>query len=492
MRDNWLDDGLNEMFEDFDSEMNLEAEWAALEQRRETQQRPYRLWLLCMCAVVLGAALYLYPSTDMPADMASDTPEATLVNVIDPKANDLDLTPTQPPTQPTLEIEEARISENNLAIQNSEQQQQQQTLQQPLQQLSKQLDAVSTIKPRVDDTKTQDAVRLVTTQTSKEKTHDTVQSDKDQLASSAFTTVRENTTSINENTIAQRSTPNPNNSNQPPQTVWSSLTPLLVDQVREISILPSMIDLNRSVVNVNDLALTPSRTRKKANKAGAYYLGLDFGYSPLTSGGILADEIAVDGIGTSLYIKKYLASNIYLKTGLNLDRYTTQVNGTSTNSYTQIQDNQIIERYFNPDGTFVPVLGMGPVAIDEVTDYQLYNRYQFVSVPVIFGVQLLERANSFIVIEGGLSATIATQYEAKFFDRQSGFVEYDDLTIRKQGLLSGLGGISWHYQPQSVERLSLYTRLRATVQLNDTTTDAFSTASKFQSYSVGVGVEYRL
>ena len=449
MRDNWLDNELNEKFQDFDSEMNLEQEWAALQERRSTQQRqqPNKLWLLCAGIAVVSASWYLY-STPLTQNSSIETQLSKTV------------------------VEYKEVAQHNKATTDE---------------VTKE-----TFNLQIDNSQLQIEKSDNTSATSEQKNSVTrdLAPPSQSIQAMHRDTPNENAQQYTQTTVKQR-TPNITQSTRSGNEIQISTDQSVINQITEVSQLLHTLN-NHLTASTGILIELDPRRRSKANKAGAQSLSIGIGYSAFTSGTTFNDEKAIDGTSASLHYKKYLSPKSYLKTGLNIDKYTTRLEGVSTHSYTQVEDGQIIERYFNSDGTFDSVLGEAEVSIEETTEYHLYNRYQFVSIPVIFGLEVLERQRSYFAVEGGISASLISNYEIKEFDGVNTFNSMENLQLRKAGLLSGLAAISWHYQPLQSNKLDVFCRVGSRFQLNDLSDVGDYNVQRFNALNFGLGVQYRM
>ena len=449
MRDNWLDDELNEMFQDFDSEMNLENEWAALQQRRKSPTQPNRLWFLLVGVAVVSASWYFY-STSLTQNTEIDTQLTQQISVTSDESNS---------TKKLVNAEIILDQQNNFHGTETHV-----GLDKPLNEKIKlsvntQRLAAQTLAP----------TNLYSSIKSNDKETEQLPQSKEKYKTQTNVKSIESHNEI-ERVALQVAINKIANLEQLSHTLYTDQKP----------------SVNHTLTTLNSLK------RTKANKAGAHYLSLGFGYSPLTTGATRDEEKAIDGISTSLHYMKYLSPNLYLKTGINLDKFTTRVKGTITESNTQMEDNQIIKRYYNFDGTIEYVYGEGEVIADEVTQYHLYNRYQFVSVPVIFGLEVLQTERSYFAVEGGISATIFNQYDIKKFDGINTFNSVENQELKTAGIFSGLAAISWHYQPQALEKLDFFCRVGSRFQLNDLSDNSIYNVNRFHAVDVGLGIQYRM
>ena len=451
MRENWLDDELNKLFDDYDSDINLEAEWNALQERRQKDKRPSLLWILFLGFAVAAGSWYIYSSSSTTM-VVSDAEPSTATE-------DLPITQSLNSQTPNTQSEIALIK--NTQTENT----------------------------RGLNTKIVNSQNSLKEDKVAEFKKPNVQNAKSSLSS---TTVSSLPTQAQASNINQSQSKTSNYALTTQKNIVIGLDDVskFVKEIVFMPLLPTYLEIDRSLIE--GFAENNNRTRKTSSRAGNQYLGFTFGYSPLTKGSILEDEKAIDGFSSSISFKKYLSPKFYLATGLGLDHFSTQLTGKSQYSYTQLEDNQLIERYINSDGTIDDVYGIGEVAVTETSTFQLYNRYKFISVPVIFGVQLYEKAQSHLELEAGVSASFVSQYELKYFDGINQFKNYDNLDLRESGVFNGITNLTWHYQPQSMDRLDFFFRLGARLQLNDITREKIIDSKRFQSFTLGFGAEYSL
>jgi len=470
MEDNLFDDQRNKMFDDYDSEMHLEAEWKALQERRQPTKRPIIVWMLSIGFAIVGISWVMYSSYTTPA-IASNAAAVSTNTVV---ANDIT---TKADATNQVATNEKVINEEVTSI---------------LPGAQDDFQAKEKLTALQDD-ENDDAQNLKTKKTneaaiansSKNQISQSTPSSKNEVSQSS----QEQSNSVDQSKASTlKNTPTVQKNNE----LKLNFKPKLTNQITSLPLAQTLVVTDDFVLDDLDFVFGQTMERKKSSKASTQYLSLAFGYSPITRGSVLENEKTKHGISSSIHYKKYLSPKFYIATGLGFDQFTTQVTGDSENIYTQLEENQILERYYNADGTIEYVYGTGEVEVIELTSFKLYNRYNFISVPVLLGLQIYHNGKSHLEFETGVSATIVSQYEVKYFDGINQFKDYEDLDLRQTGLFSSITNLTWHYQPQSIERLDFFCRLGARLQLNDITSEQMVNTKRFKSLNFGIGVDYRL
>lgn len=453
MRKDWLEDDLKDRFEDFGSEMDLEAEWSALEDRRDPEpKRRFPIWYVIAGVLLVGVTWLGYANYE--SDDKDTLGEVTLIDVDGDRIS---------------EIENIQRGQSDALTKTSEYQ--------------AQIVEEKKVKQHPFNQKTNQTATQIT-------------------PSQSFSTLK--------NTLTTR-TPYANTDPGIKRTYRTSSVSKQLPQIAKVE-TSNIMNQTRSVLSINSIdgivsllndegslprlrrrIKTFDKKRLTAGYTGEHFVGLVAGYSPLTSGRILANENSLDAISAGIYYKKYISSRFFLQTGLNWDRYTTSISGTDQNITTDLVEDQLLEQYFYLDGTVVDVFGEGEVTTTETANYSLYNRYQFFSIPVIVGYQLY-RGNSVVLeIEGGISATVASRYDVKNFDIVNrAFQQNENLPLSSAGIISGLTALNLHYQPAQMDRLNFIGRVGASLQFNDIATDNDYVFDRFRSYQLGLGLQYRL
>jgi len=224
------------------------------------------------------------------------------------------------------------------------------------------------------------------------------------------------------------------------------------------------------------------------------YISIASGYSPFSKGKILEEESSLDAISTNLLYHKYLSKKLYLSTGISFDQFTTRLETVNTQNYTESRDNQIIRTDEYQNGLVEETLGIGEVAISEKTTFEIYNRYKFVSVPLILGLELSPSGRSSFQIEGGMSASILSQFDGKVLATNSTeiFNDLNSLDLKKQGMLGGLFGLQWNYIPVKNKDWKLFLKYQGYFQLNKLSDSPDLNIDKFNAHQFFVGVKYEL
>ena len=459
MRENWLEEGLRDKFEGFDSELNLEEAWGTLEQTRNApnKRRLGWLWIVTGSLLFLGSSLAVFQLTTNETTEITDAPvKAKVSNVISQKQKEV---------VDVNDVKETLVSDQ---ISKSE----------------TPLSGTSSIKTSQRQQK----------DTPNRNTQTTLSNNLVYDAPSSYPTTRQNNVTNQNNLTAVDQVNDSAVSTVGRQSAALTQSNLAINQITLLAGVSSKLQRDSKQVLNHKIADFLLLDRVKKSKSIPQFVGIDFGFSPVTNGQVLANEEALDGISASLFYKKHLSRRFYLKTGLGLDRFMTKQEGSTENSFTSIEPDQIVERIIYQDGTIENVLGDGEVTTTESTTYQLYNSYQFVSIPVVAGFRIVDRDLTSIEVEGGMSTTISSQYDVKEYDPANGgqVNQLADLNLRNTSVFSGLLAAQWNYHPKSLKRLGLFMKVGTRFQLNDISTDESFNIDKFRSYQLGLGLQYRL
>ncbi len=456
MRENWLEEGLRDKLEGFDSELNLEEAWDALEQKRSEPKgrRLGWLWIVTGSLLLIGSSFAIYQLTTNETPEMVDVPvKVDVSNVIGQEKVVL------------LDSENALLTEKIFEAQ-SQMPESSSNRNYQSQQQDTPIRNTQIITPKSLDYTTPSSYFVSTPNIDNNQNDRTTD---DQVTDSDVSTEIGQSVALNQSN-------------------------LVINQFTLLEGVTAKLQRDSKQVLKFKFANFGRQDRVKKSKSIPQFVGVDFGFSPITNGQILADEKAIDAVSANLYYKKHLSNSFYLKVGLGLDRYTTRIEGSESNTSTSIEPNQVVERVIYQDGTIENILGDGEVTTTETTTYQLYNSYQFISVPVVAGLRIIDRAQTNIELEGGMATTISSQYDVKEYDPTNGgqVNQVADLNLRNTSIFSGLLAAQWNYHPKSLSRLGVFMKVGTRFQLNDISSEDTFNVDKFKSYQLGLGLQYRL
>lgn len=460
MNDKWFEEGINEKLGKYGSPIDLETAWAAFEVQRkpEKNKRYFGFWLsgCIMLSTLGGGLLYLNVNTDREHGLL--------------------------PNIATIKEQPSDIILNKLSVERNV------------------IETVTTVINEPSEHKSSsETLREIDFNNSKEQVPNSIENKNIQNNSQRIISTKKSE-SVKANSIATTvETSDKIILNKPKQEyrtlnangfkpVIQQLSPLL----RNSRLLPiNQIELSEAPELSKEFNNSPRRVQDQRSNL----IGITTGYGPRVSGRILAREIPLDVMSLNIYYQTFLSKNLYLKTGVNLDQFTNKVEGSLVKTFTEMAEDQIVAIYHYQDGTQIPVLDDAEIDLAETTTYDIFNRYQFLSIPVVIGVRLEMKKKSSFQIEAGMSSTIQSKYDMKYFDMSSTekFIKFDDLNLRRSALLKGQYGIQWNYSPlRFSNNLEFLLKYQGSIQLNSLSIDPNEVLQPFNSHQVFFGLQYRI
>ena len=458
MKDNWLEGGLKDKLDGYGSSMDFEAAWSALDEQRSSKKRGlYGLWLSSVLVVfALGVFGYWYSGTSEPQTEISELPQVLKNTETERVENQSTLTTLSRSSQ-----EEYQQFGEQKAIED------QQTTQ-------------SLVKPEPSMTKQEGALICARGLSTQSKDNAVVMASTQQVVDSSKAGQITKT----------RST--------------QSITPIFKDKESKYNLLSPMTSLSKysnklddiePKVSFGDLAVVKSKVDcPKVQKSTNSYIGVGVGYGPRASGALFAEETPLDVASAQLYYQQYLSKTLYLKTGVSISQYTNSVEDSRTNMTTITATDQVVAIYHYQDGSTTDILGTANVDRTETYTYQLYNKYTLVSIPVMLGLKVMPRKQSYVQVEAGVSTTVGSKYDIKYFDvaTDNKFMPVQDLGLRQYGLFHGVYGLQWNYTPTFLGGLELFAKYQGALQFNDIGNTSSTKSTKLNAQQVFLGMQMRL
>lgn len=223
-------------------------------------------------------------------------------------------------------------------------------------------------------------------------------------------------------------------------------------------------------------------------------VGISSGYSFLSKGKTLQTERSLDAFSFNLFYQKNISKRLYLKSGIEWNRFVNKIELSTTKSYMENKDGQILVINIFQNGTEELLYGNADVEINETTNFELFNRYSFINIPLIFGMELFSTKRSSFQIESGLSVSIIGKYNGRFLAGNSSEVltSLNSLELREIGLMNGLYAMQWNYAPfERNENWEFFASYRGSFQLNNISNDKTLNVQKFRAQQIALGLQYQ-
>ena len=213
------------------------------------------------------------------------------------------------------------------------------------------------------------------------------------------------------------------------------------------------------------------------------YFGLSVGYGTRSTGKVFRDENPLDLISFQAFYEKGFGKNFYFKTGINFDQMVNSFENSSEQILTDPRTNQLITVNHFQNGTTEDIFGMGEVSNLERTTNKDYHRYRLVSIPVIVGYEIKPFRKSTFQIEAGMARSVFTNYSGRTF-------ELSDLDLQKQGVWQGVYGLSWNYKLRNRSRL--FASVQGNYHFNEIGKSTQLDLEKFWFHQFQVGIKKHL
>ena len=263
--------------------------------------------------------------------------------------------------------------------------------------------------------------------------------------------------------------------------------PLLVDELG----VPTTIEAEKEKEKTTLLA---PEVEDKSNVRPLHKssFGISSTFAFLTSGSIRDDEKSLDVLAASVFYERDLFSNFYFKTGLTYQQFTNEVKVEDTYSYYQTESNELILTNYYQSGVVEQVMGEAVIEYRDNNQHTLYNRYRFVNIPITLGYKfsICKKAN--LKLETGLSASVFTAHSGKLYS--NGLIEpFDDIDGYKSkslGVFQGLLGLQ--YEREIGLGNYLFAGSQINIELNESVSIIAIDRTRFGLVGFVVGYRKRL
>ncbi|MFK7771695.1 MAG: hypothetical protein AB8F94_06135 [Saprospiraceae bacterium] len=235
-------------------------------------------------------------------------------------------------------------------------------------------------------------------------------------------------------------------------------------------------ELDYSLFDESDKVLTKLKPKN--------YLVISGGYGNRSQGKVMAAENSLDVMSVNaLFEKRFSDRRIYLKTGINFDQFVNSIETKTEELYTQQLENQLITVNHFHNGTSQDVYGMADVPTIERTTSNNFNRYRLISIPMIVGYDLISRNRMSLQVEGGMARSILGLHSGKDFDLiESGF--------ENQGVWQGIYGLNFNVRTGA--RTNIFTSFKGNYHFNKIGVSDELEMEKFRFHQIQVGLRFKL
>ncbi len=244
--------------------------------------------------------------------------------------------------------------------------------------------------------------------------------------------------------------------------------------------LIKMERLNASISAFDDKEII----NPKSASSSPIHLGIVAGYGIRSKGKVLSTENPLDVISTNLFLEKRLFTDrLYLKTGINFDQFVNRIETTTEVDLTETLDNQLITVNHFQNGTTQEIFGTAKVQTIKKTSTKNFNRYRLISVPLILGFDMISSKRASIQLEGGVARSIFGFHSGTDFD----LIESD---FEKQGVWQGLYGLNLNYNLG--RNLNIFSSVKGNYHLNTIGKSDQLKMEKFRFYQIQLGLRFKL
>jgi len=203
-------------------------------------------------------------------------------------------------------------------------------------------------------------------------------------------------------------------------------------------------------------------------------------------------EKTLDAIRAGIGIKFQHANNWYFKSGLEYEQINEQFNFYEEIESDSTLNNVIVSSYILADGTQIDSLGTINAKVINWTNHNIYNRYKFIDVPVLFGYSKKFNRNLNWFIEGGLSVNLIFKQNGAFQSQENILIRMEDepdLYKKNVGIsLLAASGVKYSFN----NNLSVWLAPNIKYKLGSITSDINPIEQRFLNIGLQTGVSFNL
>ena len=213
------------------------------------------------------------------------------------------------------------------------------------------------------------------------------------------------------------------------------------------------------------------------------YFGLSAGYGTRSTGKVFTDENPLDLTSFQAFYEKSFGRKFYFKTGINFDQMVNSFESSTERILTETAPNQLITVNHFQNGTIEEIFGVGEVSNLEKTTAKNYHRYRLVSIPMMVGYKIEAFHRSTIQIEAGMARSVFTNYSGEIF-------ELGDFDLENRGVWQGIYGLSWNYSLRNKHQL--FMGVQGNYHFNEIWKSSQLDLEKFWFHQFQVGLKFRI
>lgn len=456
MKDNWLEQELKDKLDGYDSSMNLEQAWSALKEKRTPKDRKrFLVWIIfgSLISLTIGLVSLNYMNK---SDLTKENTSATSGSVSADLNQELNKSKA---------LDESKILNSKIIAE-------------PL------ITSINNAQPSIKSNHSKNLTQNNSNSFSKIESswgHEPTSTIDKVLKEKSSS---ENVVTHMRNSISKRK--------QVVTNIGNNNLAKVIELVRVFPLL-NMVEKHPISLPLNVGKMEKVDCPSRAN-GQSHYISVSGGYGFRPKGRIMSVETPVDLVSAQVHYQGSLTRNFYFRTGVNFDQFTNRVESQGINSFTSPRADQVVLVYHYQDGSTEEVLEVADVDVTETFGYTLYNRYKFISIPAMLGMNFLVKKQSYFQAETGISASIASKYDVKYFDITAAekFNQVENLGLKRSGILRGLYAIQWNYTNANLNALELFLRYQGSFQVNNISNNTAMNIERFKAQQLFVGVQYRL
>ncbi len=215
--------------------------------------------------------------------------------------------------------------------------------------------------------------------------------------------------------------------------------------------------------------------------------GLSSTYAIFTDGFIQSGEQPLDAMMYRVFYERFISPKFYLKTGFSFQQFTTELTMTEIDTDLEMENNLLlIENQFQ-DGSITQEYGTGEVRYVQSNNHQFFNRYRLVSIPLLVGYEFPVFSKSSLQFEVGVATSILSAHSGKIIENEThlSFDESSNFEERSIGVLQGISAVQ--YQVEVGQRLFLFLGAQANFHMNKSVKLEEERGQLFRSFGLSLG-----
>lgn len=247
-------------------------------------------------------------------------------------------------------------------------------------------------------------------------------------------------------------------------------------------------------------------SRRKYSKKQPLWLGLSIGYGKshrsLEAVDMAQQELvekqkvaiqALDAYSIRLFAEKDSKSTFFWNAGLLLQQHTNRLTDNFTQISTETRPEQLLEIIRQPDGSEELVYGEGPVSVERTIQNTNYLRYQRLNLSLLAGVHLRLSKPIHLKLAAGPAFVVQMRTSGKTISTLESvgtYVELTDLAYKTSGLWQAQVSAEVNFVLDQSTQLSLGTL--GAVDFNSVQQQSSGIEEKYQYLGIQLGLKKRL